>query len=187
MVLAQRAPAGIGVIPSQTISIHNRPMAETNFLPDETGSTKRPDVISVLGILTFVNTGMFILLYLLMLFLMLGARQMPQDEFVALFTESAGKYVSGDELQQVESIVRIFHVSGVALMCIYLVRTVGRLVGALGMWRGRRSGFYIYATAQVVGLFAPHLILPWSMLGVFGPLLAVAVIALYGSQLKRMQ
>jgi len=161
-------------------------METTDFLPDESGSTKRPDLISGLGMLTFVNTGLFILLYVLMLVAMLGARQMPEDEFVALFTQSAGQYVSGDELAQVEAIVRIFHVSGVALMLIYLARTVGRLVGAIGMWRGRKRGFYIYAVSQLVGLFAPHLILPWSMLVVFGPMLAVGMTAAYGSQLKRM-
>ncbi|TXI76824.1 MAG: hypothetical protein E6Q44_14830 [Flavobacteriales bacterium] len=162
-------------------------METTEFLPDENGSTKRPDLISGLGVLTFVNTGLFLLLYGLMLLAMLGARQMPEDEFIALFTGSASQYVSGDELAQVEAIVRIFHANGVLLMLIYLARTVGRLVGAIGMWRGRRSGFSIYAVAQLVGLFAPHFILPWSMLGVFGPLLAVAMTAAYGSQLKRMR
>ena len=39
------------------------PMAETHFLPDEAGETKRPDLISALGLLTFINTGIFILVY----------------------------------------------------------------------------------------------------------------------------
>lgn len=165
-------------------------MATSEFLPDETGSTKRPDVISVLGVLTFVNSGIFLLLYLLMFFMMLAVHKMPQDEFVTLIADAARQYVSGDDagrvLEQMEGIARIFHTSGVSLMLIYLLRTAGRLIGAAGMWRGRRSGFHIYAAAQLIGLFAPHIFLPWSMLGVFGPLLAVAITALYGTQLKRM-
>lgn len=158
----------------------------THFLPDETGSTKRPDVISVLGILTFLNTGLFILMYLVMLLVFVGASRMPEQEFVALFVDAAKQYVSGDDLERMEGLIRVFHAHGVVLMAIYLTRTVGRLVGALGIWRGRKSGFHIYAVAQLVGLFAPHIFLPWELLGVFGPVLAVAVTAVYGSQLKRM-
>lgn len=162
------------------------PMATSFFLPDDTGSTKRPDVISVLGLLTFINTGISILMYLVMLLAFTMAGQMPEGEFITLFMDAAKQYLSGDDLDRMEGLVRIFHAHGVAIMGIYLVRTVGRLVGAIGMWRGRKMGFYVYATAQLVGLFAPHLFLPWEMLGVFGPLLAVGMTAAYGSQLKRM-
>lgn len=161
-------------------------MAESSFLPDETGSTKRPDVISVLGILTFMNTGFFLLIYLLGLFGMMGLNQMPQDEFAALVHDAAGKYMPEEDMFKLDEIVRIIHASGVSLMLIYLARTIVRLIGAIGIWRGKKNGFYLYAAAQLVGLFAPHLILPWSMLGFFGPLMTVAITAIYGSQLKRM-
>ena len=80
----------------------------------------------------------------------------------------------------------ILHGSGVLLMVIFLLRTVARLVGAIGIWRGRKQGFYIYAGAQLVGLFVPFLVLPLAFLGVFGPLMTVGITALYGSQLKRL-
>ncbi|MCB9164000.1 MAG: hypothetical protein H6592_06155 [Flavobacteriales bacterium] len=162
-------------------------MAETYFLPDENGNTARPELIKVLGPFTFVNTGIFMLLYALMILAMLGLRQAPEEEFVAMVNESAARFLPEDGIAEMEAIARIFHEHGVLLMGIYLVRTVARFIGALGIWRGRRSGFHLYAAAQLVGLFAPHLILPWSMLGVFGPMLTVGMTAAYGSQLKRMQ
>ncbi len=161
-------------------------MAQTQFLPDASGSTKRPDIISVLGILTFLNTGIFILLYLFGVFGMIAIGKMPQEEFMQLLQDGAGKYMPADQTGMLDEIGRVLHASGVSLMLIYLIRTVGRLAGALGMWKGRKAGFYIYAAFQLVGLFAPHLILPWSMLGMFGPFMTVAITAAYGSQLKRM-
>ena len=162
-------------------------MAEPQFLPDENGNTTRPELIKVLGPFTFVNTGFFMLLYGLMIMAMLVIREMPAEEFVAMIRQSAERFMAGEDMDEMESIARIFHEHGVLLMGIYFVRTVARFIGALGIWRGRRSGFHLYAAAQLVGLFVPHLILPWSMLGFFGPLLTVGMTALYGSQLKRMQ
>ena len=161
-------------------------MAETTFLPDANGSTKRPDVISVLGLFTFLNTGFFILLYLLGMLGMATIGKMPVDEFAQLIHDAAGQYMPEDQMFMVDDLARILHASGVLLMGIYLVRTIARLVGAIGIWRGRKTGFYTYAGAQLIGLFAPHLLLPWSLLGVFGPLMTVAITAIYGSQLKRL-
>lgn len=162
-------------------------MAETYFLPDENGNTTRPELIKVLGPFSFVNTGFFMILYGMMVMAMMVIREMPAEEFVAMIRESAERFMPGEEMDEMESIARIFHANGVLLMSIYFVRTLARFIGMLGIWRGRRSGFHLYAVAQLVGLFAPHLVLPWSMLGFFGPLLTVGMTALYGSQLKRMQ
>jgi len=162
-------------------------MSETQFLPDANGQTKRPDILSVLGILTFLNTGIFMLLYLLATFGMMAVSKMPADEFTKLVQEGLSNYpMPAEQMAQVEQIAGLLHVSGMSLMLILLVRTIGRFIGGLGMWKGKKQGFYIYAGAQVLGLFAPFLILPWSMLGVFGPLMTVGITALYGSQLNRL-
>lgn len=156
------------------------------FLPDGNGSTKRPDVISVLGLLTFINTGLFILLYGLFVLGMMMVSKMPEAEFAKILHEAAGQYMPEDAMFSLDELARTLHSNGVLLMVIYFVRTIVRLIGAIGIWRGKKSGFYIYAAAQLLGLFAPHFILPWSFLGVFGPLLTVAITAIYGSQLKRL-
>ncbi len=156
------------------------------FLPDENGSTARPQLIGVLGLLTFLNAGLFIVVYGIGLVAMLGVQRMPQEEFMELVRESAAVYMEGDAADQMEAILPVIHASGAELMAIYLARTVLRLIGAIGIWRGRRRGFHLYAAAQLLGIFAPHLILPWSAMGVLGPLLAVGMTAAYGSQLKRL-
>jgi len=162
-------------------------MSETQFLPDANGQTKRPDILSVLGILTFLNTGIFMLIYLLATFGMLAVSKMPVDEFTKLLQDGlSGIPMPADQMTMMEQVAGLLHASGVTLMLIFLVRTIGRFIGALGMWKGKKQGFTIYAVAQILGLFAPFLILPWSMLGVFGPMMTVAITALYGSQLKRL-
>jgi hypothetical protein len=158
----------------------------TNFLPDSNGSTKRPDVINVLGLLTFANTGLFILVYGISMLGMIGVQQMPLSEFNAFFQEGAMKMLPEQDRAMLDVLVPVLHRHGAALMGIYLLRTVLRLAGAIGIWRGRKKGFYLYAGAQLLGIFAPHIFLPWQFLGVAGPLLAVAVTAIYGKQLSRL-
>ena len=158
----------------------------TSFLPDANGSTKRPDVLSALGILTFINTGLFILIYGIGMMGMFQVQQMPLEDFEASLKEGPMKYMSADDTEMYQRFITILYNSGAALMLIYFVRTVLRLIGAIGMWRGKKKGFYLYATVQLLGIFAPHLILPWEMLGVGGPIMTVIVTAVYGSQLKRM-
>lgn len=154
------------------------------FLPDASGSTQRPGLLSTLGVLTFINTGLFTLFYALGVLGMVAMQQMPLDEVMKLFDDA--RAAMGDAgAEQLDAVVPVLHAHGAALMGILLLRTVLRLIGAIAMWRGRRSGFHLYAAAQLLGIFAPHLFLPWSMLGVFGPLMAVGMTAAYGSQLKR--
>lgn len=162
-------------------------MAPTAFLPDEQGKTERPPLIASLGVLSFINCGLFIVLYGLGALTMLVVRGMPVDEYRAMMESQMAVLMGGDDQRAlVEQVAGLLHASGFPLMLILLARTVLRLVGAIGIWRGRRAGFHIYAAAQLLGIFAPHLVLPWSMLGFFGPLASVAVTALYGTQLKRL-
>ncbi len=158
----------------------------THFLPDANGSTKRPDVITVLGILTFLNAGLFILIYGIGALGMLQVQQMPLADFEAIFQQGAMQYMSAEDNALLERFIPILYNNGALLMLIYLLRTALRLVGAIGIWRGRKVGFHVYAAAQLLGIFAPHLILPWEMLGVAGPIMTVVVTAAYGSQLKRL-
>lgn len=161
------------------------PVAMANtFLPDGSGSVDRPGLIAGLGIATFINTGLFTLIYGLGVLGILAVQQMPFDEFNALF-DDARAMLGDEDPDRFDTMVAILHAHGSALMGVFFLRTVLRLVGAIGMWRGRRNGFYVYAAAQLLGIFAPHLFLPWSMLGDFGPLMAVGMTAAYGSQLKR--
>lgn len=143
-------------------------------------------MIQFLGVLTFINSGFFILVYAIGLFAMFGLQQMSLEEVQGLFEEGGVQYMPEESRELLDGLVPLFHAHGAALMGIYLLRTLIRLTGAIGIWKGKRSGFHLYAGAQLLGIFAPHLILPWSLLGVFGPLMSIAMTAAYGSQLKRL-
>lgn len=158
-------------------------------LQEENGpssSGKRPDLISALGVLTFVNTGAFILIYGIGALGMLQVRALPFEQFEQMLNEGVLRYMQPDQVEQLAVIAPIFYYNGLALMLIYLARTVLRLIGAIAMWRGRKAGFHLYAAAQLLGIFAPHVVLPWAFLGVLGPLATVATTAVYGTQLKRL-
>ncbi len=161
----------------------------TTFLPDDSGSTERPDMLTGLGILSFINCGLFLVIYTLGVFVTLGLRAVPEQEFMAQMNEQmAGMrdMMGEDGVAAFEELVPLMYHGGALLMGLLLLRTIARLVGVLRMWRGRKQGFRIYAVAQVVGIFLPHVVLPWKHLGLWGPLLALAFAALYGTQLKRM-
>lgn len=162
-------------------------MESPQFLPDESGSTSRPDLLTYLGVLGFINTGFFGLVYALGVPFMLLLAGIPLDTYLELITAEKANWPAEVEPEQMLWFAEFLYTHGALLMGILLARAVLRFVGILFMWRGRKVGFHIYATAQLLGIFAPHLVLPWSLLGVWGPLLAVGMTALYGTQVKRMR
>ncbi|QQR86996.1 MAG: hypothetical protein IPJ76_01845 [Flavobacteriales bacterium] len=159
------------------------------YQPDGAGSSERPGVISVLGILSFINTGAFLLVYGIGWLAMSAVGRMPYDEFAAKAEEALGPMRSGmpeEDLAQMDIMLPLLHASGALLLGLLFMRTLVRLVGTIGIWRAKRSGFYTYAAAQIIGIFLPMVVLPWSQLGVIGPLMAVGMTAAFGSQLKRL-
>lgn len=146
----------------------------------------RSPLFATLGRLSFINCGIFIVVYGLGAIAMMAAQRMPLEEYQAMMEGQLTMFLGDDPAQRalVEQISGLLHASGTTLMLILLGRTVLRLIGALLMWRGDKEGFHIYAAAQLLGIFAPHVVLPWSMLGFFGPLASVATTALYGTQAK---
>lgn len=145
----------------------------------------RPDaILRMYAVGSFLNTGFFMMLYGFGMLSMAAVRNMPFDEFEELFLQQLQAISDPDVASGAEAMLHIFHESGVLLLGIFFLRTVLRFTGVLLMWRGRRQGFHFYAFAQLAGIFAPHLVLPWHYLGLWGPLAAVGMTALYGAQVK---
>lgn len=162
-------------------------MPEPVFLPDANGDTGRPQLLSFLGVIGFINTGFFGILYAFGVPTMMILARMPFEEYYELFAAQMATASMEVGTEEVRWFAEMLHGNGTMLMLILLVRTVVRFFGILGMWRGRKVGFHLYAGAQLIGIFIPHIILPLSLLGVGGPLLAVGMTALYGTQAKRLQ
>jgi hypothetical protein len=142
----------------------------------------RPQLITDLGVLSFINTGLFLLLYGLCMLVIPMIQSLPREEFDAQFAPLLNANFEGAELEDMRAFLDVMYEHGAGLMFILFLRTGLRLTGVLGMWRGRMWGFHVYAAAQLTGIFAPHLFLPWKFMGIGGPLLAVAMTAVYGTQ-----
>ena len=162
---------------------------QAQYQPDATGNTQRPGIISFLGVLSFINTGVFLLVYGLAWLAMSAVSSVPYEEFAAKAEEAMEpmrQSMPEEQFAQIDTIMQLMYNSGALLCGLLFLRTLVRLVGTIGIWRAKRNGFLIYAVAQIGGIFLPMVVLPWSMLGVFGPLMAVAMTAAFGSQLKRL-
>lgn len=148
---------------------------------------KRPRLIRDLGVLSFLNTGFFMLLYGLMLISAPVVQRMPYADLEASMLPQL-KAWSGEGGDDVAiEMLHLLHESGVALMGLLFLRTAARLVGVLGLWNGRHWGFSVYASAQLAGIFLPFVVLPWKFLSLGGPLLAMGMTALYGTQRKYLR
>lgn len=149
-------------------------------MPDMPAGTLR-----TLCIASFVNTGLFLVIYGLGVLSMAAVRDIPYEEYESLFLDRVAAFADPALRGEVEEVLLLMHQHGVLLMMILFARTALRFYGALGMWRGRPNGFHIYAFAQLVGIFAPHLVLPWKFLGIGGPVAAVVITAWYGSLVRK--
>ena len=122
--------------------------------------------------------------------LLMGALgSVPYEEFAAQVEEALTpmrQSMPEEQFAQVDMMMQLMYNSGALLCGLLFLRTLVRLVGTIGIWRAKRSGFFIYAVAQIGGIFLPMIVLPWNMIGVLGPLLAVGMTAAFGSQLKRL-
>ncbi|MEO8588247.1 MAG: hypothetical protein ABI432_02675 [Flavobacteriales bacterium] len=150
-------------------------------------TTSDKSVLRALCIISGVNTSVCLLAYGIGLLSMFMVARMPYADYEALFQQQAAGLFDAEVLARSGDLLHIIHEHGVALLAILLARTVVRMIGVVLMWRGRMLGFHVYAVAQLVGIFLPHLVLPWAFLGFFGPLLAVAMTALYGAQRRLLE
>lgn len=151
---------------------------------------KRPDMITGLGILTFINSGLFLIFYLIGLLGVNGLSSVPEEELQAQLDEvfaQMGDALPADQMDQVYEVINIMKDNGVALMLTLLVLTALRFFGALKMWRGARQGFHIYAGSQVTRVLAPIIFFGAAGFSLFGLILAGLMTAGYASQLKHLR
>ena len=139
-------------------------------------------MLRFMAVLSSLNCGLFLVIYGVMAVAMIGFQGMPYQEMEEQFL-TASEW-SPDAVLGIRERLQVLHADGVLLMVILFVRTAVRFTGVLLMWKGRLLGFHVYAVAQLAGIFAPHIVLPWSMLQVWPALAAVAMTAFYGNQRK---
>lgn len=153
-----------------------------NFTNDIAPAPARPQFLKVLCIITFVWSGILILLYLI------GSMAM----FIGEETSAtiAEKVMESNPMAQIEDPAEFLHQIGMVSL-LNLFANVASLVGAILMWNLNRIGFFIYAVAEIAANFLGLGIntgteeKSYGML-VFVILIDIAFIVMYGIHLKYM-
>ncbi|MCB5288251.1 MAG: hypothetical protein LHW64_10690 [Candidatus Cloacimonetes bacterium] len=125
----------------------------------------RPTFLTVLCILTFIWSGLSLVLFLLAA-LLFGV-------FAEVLTSvpGMGGLISG----------------GVILFVILFVLSLTSLFGAIKMWGLKKLGFYLYTIAQVLMIIVPFIFIPGAEVGVLGIVITAGFILMYGLNLKFMK
>jgi hypothetical protein len=135
----------------------------------EETTKKRPTLVTVLCILSFIGSGLGVLVMLL--FLVGAGSIMGFLSSVPGFGDAMADSGAG---------------GGMIYLILNLILNAGTLFGAIMMWRMKKIGFWIYAGSYVV-----QFILPMIMIGgrfsIFGLIIMAAFIVLYGINLKHME
>jgi len=134
----------------------------------EETTKKRPTLVTVLCILSFIGSGLGVLV---MLLLLVGAGSIMSflgnvPGFGDAMAESGGG-------------------SGMIYLILNLIFNAGTLFGAIMMWKMKKIGFWIYAASYVVQFILP-MIMVGGRFSILGLIIMAAFIVLYGINLKHM-
>ncbi len=138
-------------------------MEEMNNLPQ--AKPARPTLLTVLCILTFIGSGLSLILFLLT---------------AALFG------VMVDYLKSIPGMGAITG-AGVGYFVVMFILAAVSLFGAIKMWGLKKIGFYLYTAAQVLMIIVPFILLSGASVNVFGIIITLLFIILYGLNLKVME
>jgi hypothetical protein len=114
------------------------------FVNDLKKEPARPQFLSVLCVLTFIWSGLVILVYAL-LSMCLGFSEETSTMFVEKMQES-------NPTIQISDPAEFCHQIGLVGL-LGLVAKIGTLIGAILMWRLNKIGFFLYCIAEVSTYF----------------------------------
>jgi hypothetical protein len=129
-------------------------------IKNETESNKRPPLLTLLCVLTFISSGLENMFSLII--------PLFPDEMVQFIKNSPGY----DEV-------------GMSYV-LKIIFTACSLVGAILMWKLKKIGFHFYSLSNLALLFIPTLLLGMSISSL-AIILTICYIALYAMNLKFMK
>ncbi|HEY1038589.1 MAG TPA: hypothetical protein VGF30_04250 [Bacteroidia bacterium] len=152
------------------------------------GAPQRPGFLKVLCILTFIGSGIAIVMSVLA-YLAVAALHKIGAGLSNAAMEMNPEGVTAEGQQAMEQM-------GNAMTNAYINLGAGILgailclVGAIMMWKLKKTGFYVYVFGQVVAMAVPF-IFPIAEgaggMGVIGMILPIAFIVMYGLNLKHLK
>lgn len=153
---------------------------------EPTTGPARPPALTRLCIASFLDQGLFIPLYLLGIPATMVMREMDPTVLNDTVRAFYSGFVPAEQLDDVFNYVTLLREHGLALMIVFALRTIGRLIGTLRMWKLKGDGLHIYITSQLLGLLVPMIIAGAKL---FAPISLVIVLAwsyLYWAQRKAL-
>jgi magnesium-transporting ATPase (P-type) len=150
---------------------------------------KRPTLLTVLCVLSFIWSGILIIGGIFGYF----AMKMFASGKLQEMLEQTGDPSAVGQLEEMQAKIDAAGLTAdqMASQMIYLViLTVIWLIGVIMMWKLRRTGFWIFAPAVVISILLPMLLggnFDVSAGGLVSAALPLIFVALYGTQLKAMR
>lgn len=139
----------------------------SNHTPE--GSLKRPDLLKLLCILTFIGSGLASVSNLF-IYLSFDEMLLLIDEYKMLLPE----------METILSGGKRFFLTGFILYTL-------SFVGAFNMWKLRKIGFHLYAVAQIFILISPVVFIKSYPFSFIGLIVTAIFIGAYASTLKFMK
>jgi len=146
-------------------------MEEQPLLPATEPENKRPGMLTVLCILTFIGSGM----------------NAFSNFMVFVFYDASMKFAA--------EMVKAFKLPGMDLFLeakpLYFAVTAGinllAVAGAVRMWQLRKMGFHLYTDSQILVIIAPMYFFRLPGPDMFSILIFGVFVMLYASNLKKMK
>lgn len=150
-----------------------------------TGAPKRPTFLTVLCILSFIAAGITIVVS----GLGMGAAAAVSSGMVSDMAAQSG---DPDAVAQIEEAQNALAEAGEAaggsvtgILGMAIALSVIGLIGVIMMWKLKKTGFYVYTGAQVLGIISP-MFMGGSIDFGFGAIISILFVVLYGLNLKHM-
>jgi len=145
-------------------------MDEQPLLPEVQTDQKRPQLLTILCVLTFIGSGLnaFSSLFIAAFY----------DFFLVVAAELNEKL----NLPGLEMLLN----TSPGFFLITCLLYIGSLAGAIIMWRQSKTGFHVYTIAQILLIIAPMYFMNLSSPSVVELLFSGLFIILYSTQLKQM-
>lgn len=152
----------------------------------ENSISQRPKNLNILNILSFVGIGLFIILGAILVVWGIGSKAMFENP--EMLKEAQNMIMQNDLLDddaknaQLAALLgtRHFFISGMAILITQLIC----LFGVLRMRKLKKTGFAIYSIGEL-GLPLALIVLLGSS-AILGFIVPIAMVILYGTQLKEM-
>ncbi len=143
-------------------------MEDYNYQDGSQKTNKRPELLTVICILTFIGSGLAAFSNLI----------------ISLNYDSLIEIVQNEELTL--PVVDFFLMLKVEFFIISFIFYSASLFGSIQMWKLKKIGFHIYTVAQIVLLIIPSIFFPSLEFPFLGLLITVLFIVLYAKNLKYM-